>query len=212
MEQFLKTYWKTLLFFAVIGLLGGFFVGLYVLDSYPPELQQQLIAELEKEGLGQFSPDLVMAVISALQAAGYGFVLGAVYHSRDVHIETNSVLLGYPSPHFKRIKSHRHTIAHFRGVGGVSQVTLTVYLYKIRFCILANGSDVLFVKGFTYDRTIARMRMKVTVHSPKAISSVFPFCFHFVVSFQGENTFSANKHTKQSIHIKNRMQQHFAVL
>ena len=78
MKQFLKTYWKTLLFFAVVGLIGGFFVGLYVLDSYPPELQQQLVAELEKEGLGQFSPDLVMAVISSLQAAGYGLVLGAV--------------------------------------------------------------------------------------------------------------------------------------
>ena len=78
MKQFLKTYWKTLLFFTVVGLIGGFFVGLYVLDSYPPELQQQLVAELEKEGLGQFSPDLVMAVISALQAAGYGLVLGAV--------------------------------------------------------------------------------------------------------------------------------------
>ena len=77
MQNFIKTYWKTLLFFAVIGLAGGFFVGLYVLDSYPPELQQQLIAELEKEGLGQLSPSLVLAVISALQAAGYGLVLGA---------------------------------------------------------------------------------------------------------------------------------------
>ena len=77
MQNFIKTYWKTLLFFAVVGLIGGFFVGLYVLDSYPPELQQQLIAELKKEGLGQLSPSLVLAVISALQAAGYGLVLGA---------------------------------------------------------------------------------------------------------------------------------------
>lgn len=78
MRNFIKSYWKTLLFFAVVGLVGGFFVGLYILDSYPPELQQQLIAELEKEGLVWFSPNLVMAVISALQAAGYGLVLGAI--------------------------------------------------------------------------------------------------------------------------------------
>ena len=78
MLQFLKTYWKTLVFFGLVGLIGGFFVGIYALDSYPPELQQQLIAELEKEGLGQLSPNLVIAVISALQAAGYGLVLGAV--------------------------------------------------------------------------------------------------------------------------------------
>ena len=70
MRNFVKSYWKTLLFFALVGLVGGFLAGLYILDSYPPELQQQLIAELEKEGLGQFSPNLVMAVISALQAAG----------------------------------------------------------------------------------------------------------------------------------------------
>ena len=78
MERFIKTYWKTLLFFGIIGLIGGFFAGLYVLDSYPAELRQMLIAELEKEGLGQFSPGLVLAVISALQAAGYGLALGAV--------------------------------------------------------------------------------------------------------------------------------------
>jgi membrane protease YdiL (CAAX protease family) len=78
MKDFIKTYWKTLLFFTLAGLIGGFFTGIDVLDSYSPELQQQLISELDAAGLGQFPANLVMGVISACQAAGYGLVLGAI--------------------------------------------------------------------------------------------------------------------------------------
>ena len=78
MKQFLKTYWKTLLFFAIVGLVGGFGVGLYVLDSYPPALRQQLVDELVAGGLGDFPVCMLMGVLTAAQAAGYGLVLGAV--------------------------------------------------------------------------------------------------------------------------------------
>ena len=47
MKQFLRSYWKTLLFFTATGLVGGFFTGLYLLDSYPPEIQQKLLEEQE---------------------------------------------------------------------------------------------------------------------------------------------------------------------
>lgn len=78
MMQFLKMYYKTLIFFAVAGLLGGFFTGLYVLDSYPAELQEQLIDELNTAGLGGFPIDIIIGVITAFQSATYGFVLGAL--------------------------------------------------------------------------------------------------------------------------------------
>ena len=78
MKQFIKTYWKTLLFFAIVGIIGGFFTGIYVLDIYPPEMQQQLLEELAASGLGEFPPDILMGVITATQAAGYGIVLGMV--------------------------------------------------------------------------------------------------------------------------------------
>ena len=70
MEKFIRSYWKTLLFFVIIGLVGGFFVGLYVLDSYPDELREQAYAE----GLNDF----LIGVITAVQSAGYGLVLGTV--------------------------------------------------------------------------------------------------------------------------------------
>ena len=38
MKQFIKIYWRTLLFFALIGILGGFFTGIFVLESDPPEV------------------------------------------------------------------------------------------------------------------------------------------------------------------------------
>ena len=77
MKTFIKTYWKTLLFFAVIGLVGGFFTGIYVLDSYPAELRQQLLEELKAAGLGQLPANRIMGVITAVQSAGYGLILGA---------------------------------------------------------------------------------------------------------------------------------------
>ena len=70
MEKFIRSYWKTLLFFVIIGLVGGFFVGLYVLDSYPEEIREQAYAE----GLNDF----LIGLITAVQSAGYGLVLGTV--------------------------------------------------------------------------------------------------------------------------------------
>ena len=69
MKQFIKNYWKTLVFFAAVGLVGGFFTGLFVLDSYPEELQQ--------EALAQGLTPTIMAIVTAMQAAGYGALLGA---------------------------------------------------------------------------------------------------------------------------------------
>ena len=77
MKAFIRKYWKILLFFAVIGLAGGFFTGLYMLDSYPAEIRQQLLDELNTSGLGMFSADILMGVIAAAQSAGYGLLLGA---------------------------------------------------------------------------------------------------------------------------------------
>ena len=70
MKQFVKNYWKTLLFFAIAGLVGGFCTGLYVLDSYPPEMQE--------EALLQGLTPTIMALVTAIQAAGYGIVLGII--------------------------------------------------------------------------------------------------------------------------------------
>ena len=78
LKDFIKVYWKTLLFFGIVGLAGGFFVGLYLLDSYPADIKQQLLDELKNSGLGDIPADLLMAVISAAQSMIYGVVLGAI--------------------------------------------------------------------------------------------------------------------------------------
>lgn len=69
MKAFVKNYWKTLLFFAVVGLVGGYFSGLYSLESYPEEMKQEMYAQ----GL----TDTLLALATALQSAGYGLFLGA---------------------------------------------------------------------------------------------------------------------------------------
>ena len=78
MNQFLKSYWKTLLFFLIVGLVGGFFVGIYLLDGYPAEIRQQLTEELQSSGLGGMPEDLLMGLLAAWQSAGYGLILGAL--------------------------------------------------------------------------------------------------------------------------------------
>ena len=78
MKAFIQSYGKTLVFFAVIGLIGGFFTGLYLLDSYPPAIQQQLLDEMAAEGLDGIPANLFLAIVTALQAAGYGLGLGAI--------------------------------------------------------------------------------------------------------------------------------------
>ena len=78
MKQFLKTYWKTLLFFAMIGLTGGFFTGLYLLDSYPASIQQQLMAEVNNLVPGGVPVNLLLGAMTAVQSAGYGLVLGGL--------------------------------------------------------------------------------------------------------------------------------------
>ena len=70
MKKFLAKYWKTLLFFGIIGLVGGFFTGIYVLDSYPEDMRQELLSQ------GITKP--ILGLVSAVQSAGYGIVLGAV--------------------------------------------------------------------------------------------------------------------------------------
>ena len=69
MKVFLTKYWKTLLFFGLVGLLGGLFTGIYVLDSYPAQMQQEILSQ------GITKP--ILGLITAVQSAGYGIVLGA---------------------------------------------------------------------------------------------------------------------------------------
>ena len=77
MKVYLKKYWKTLILFILVGLVGGFFTGLYVLNSYPEETKQLLIEEVNALNLG-ISVELVLGIITAYQAAGYGLFLGAL--------------------------------------------------------------------------------------------------------------------------------------
>ena len=69
-KDILKRYYKTLIFFAIAGIVGGFFVGLYLLDSYPEEIQKQIY----DQGIN----DVLLGVITAVQSAAYGVILGAL--------------------------------------------------------------------------------------------------------------------------------------
>ena len=75
MPNFIKSYWKTLLFFVIAGLLGGFFTGFYLLNSYTEDIRQQVIESLNA---GAIPAELLLGLISAMQAAAYGLILGVI--------------------------------------------------------------------------------------------------------------------------------------
>ena len=70
MKKFISTYWEHILFFTVIGLVGGFATGLYSYDSLSADLLGQLTAQ------GITRP--ILAMITAIQSAGYGLFLGSI--------------------------------------------------------------------------------------------------------------------------------------
>ena len=70
MRDIIKSYWKTILFFTVVGAVGGFGVGLYLMDTYPEDMVQELLA--------QGMTPVLLALVTAVQSALYGLVLGTV--------------------------------------------------------------------------------------------------------------------------------------
>ena len=78
MNTFIKKYFGTLLFFTLVGLVGGIFTGLYLLDSYPDETRAQLIEQLGALGNINIDVDILIGIITAFQSAGYGLILGAI--------------------------------------------------------------------------------------------------------------------------------------
>ena len=70
MKTFFKTYWKTLVFFAAAGLVGGFLIGIYLMDSYPAEIQQQIL----DQGLN----NILLGLVTAVQSVIYGVVCGVI--------------------------------------------------------------------------------------------------------------------------------------
>ena len=70
MKSFVRSYGKTLLFFAAVGLVGGFMVGLYLMDTYPADI----VAQIEAQGI----TNTLLALVTAVQSALYGAVLGAI--------------------------------------------------------------------------------------------------------------------------------------
>lgn len=52
MNTFLEKYGKTILFFALIALVGGFFTGLFMIDTFPEQFKQEFLANMN----GQYLP------------------------------------------------------------------------------------------------------------------------------------------------------------
>ena len=69
-KDFSKKYSLVLIIFLLAGLVGGFLAGLDLLDSYPPEMKEEIFSQ-------GFS-ETTLAVVTGVQYATYGLVLGVL--------------------------------------------------------------------------------------------------------------------------------------
>ena len=155
MRNYLKTYWKTLLFFAVIGLIGGFCVGLYALDSYPADIQHQILSQgLTRELLG---------IVTAFQAAGYGVVLGAVgiWLAKKVGLWKDEI-------QFEKEPVMAAVIVAI--VGGLAMILLDVFFFgnysdAIRDSYLVKPTLVFVLGSVTYGAVIEEVMLRLFLMS-----------------------------------------------
>lgn len=87
MKGFIKRNWKALVFFAIIGAVGGYFTALCQYDAFPPEMQQVL-----EQGI---SRTMLYAVTAVQTALIYGLGLGAlgIWLSERVGLWKNELTL-----------------------------------------------------------------------------------------------------------------------
>lgn len=172
MKNFLKTYWKTLLFFAVVGLFGGFCVGLFMMDSYPAEVQQEILAQ------GITRP--ILGIVSAVQSAGYGLVLGAV-----------GIVLAKKTGLWKDERSFEKKPAIWAIVvsviGGLAMILLDVFFFGnyaqvIRDSYLVKPTLVFILGTVTYGAVIEEVMLRLFM------MSLIAFLLHRIFEGRKEQT------------------------
>jgi hypothetical protein len=132
MNTFIKDYGKTILFFAITALIGGFFTGLFMIDTFPQAFKQEFLASMSKENLPPIPINLFIAIVSSIQSSIYAVVLG-----------TLGIVLGKKVGLFKNEKSITTkpllitlTIAL---LGGVSLILSDVLFFNQHSAILAES-------------------------------------------------------------------------
>lgn len=162
MKNFIRSYWKTLVFFSLAGILGGFCIGLYLMDSYPPGI----VAEIQAQGLTPF----LLGLVSAYQAAIYGLVLGAlgILLAKKVGLWKDGTRFG------KRPLTAAFIVAVIGGAG----IILPDLLYFCRHIpavadsYLAKPTLVFIIGAVIYGGVIEEVMVRLF------LMSLFTFIFH----------------------------------
>lgn len=172
MKSFVKKYWKTLLFFVVMGLIGGFCVGLYALESYPAEMREQILAQGMTAEL--------LAVVSAVQSAGYGLLLGAAGI-----LLAKKVGLWKDETHFEKKPLMFAVIVCV--VGGLAMILLDLFWFgnysaAIRDSYLVKPTAAYTIGTVTYGAVIEEVMLRLFM------MSLVAFILHLLFERKKEET------------------------
>ena len=166
MIQFFRAYRKIILFFMLAGLIGGFALGFYTLDIYPAEIREELLA--------QGMTNILLAIVTALQSAGYGLVLGSL----GIILSKKANLWREPS----RIDPHPLLLAAaVSTLGGLAMILPDILYFAkhsqaIADSYLSKPSAVYILASMTYGAVIEEVMLRLFTMSLIAwlLQRVFP--------------------------------------
>ena len=70
MKNFFKENYKFILFMCLFGLVGGYFSGKYLIESYTEDILNQVIKQLGSKNM--------LIVVAMIQSLFYSFILGSI--------------------------------------------------------------------------------------------------------------------------------------
>ncbi len=155
MKSFVNAYWKAILFFVLAGIIGGYFVGLYTLDSYPQEMQQQIL----EQGI----TPTILGLVSAVQSAGYGLVLGVlgILLSKQVGLWRDRIIFEKKPILFAILVA---------GVGGFAMIGLDVLFFGNYSQAIADSYSIkptvaYILASITYGAVIEEVMLRLFIMS-----------------------------------------------
>lgn len=154
MKEFIKKYWKIILFFGLVGLFGGYFTGIYLFDTYPAEMIQEIVNQgITKELLG---------VVNALQSLGYGVVLGTlgILLSKKIGLWKDEISIG----------NGLKEIIVVSIVGGCSMILFDLFFFNhysqaIADSYLIKPTFSFFLASITYGGVIEEVMLRLFLMS-----------------------------------------------
>lgn len=154
MKNFFKENYKFILFMCLFGLVGGYFSGKYLIESYTDDVLNQVIKQLGSKNM--------LIVVAMIQSLFYSFILGSIgiYLSKRIGL-------------WKKISYDKHSFKIsilFGIIGGLLLILPDVFIFnnlstKISDIYMNKPSINFILSGITYGGIVEEILMRLFLMS-----------------------------------------------